>query len=289
MKLKLKRRDFLKGAVALLGTLSLFRGVKIYAKVKDSKEGVLDQNVRMLKDLERALAKPVEERKWGMVIDVQKCIGCRACVVACIAENNLPPGVTLRQVFEVEDGEYPEVKRYFKPTNCMQCDDPPCVKEVEKVAPGAMYKRADGIVAVNYSKFKDKKAFEVAQKACPFHALYWDTGDFYTKGTPSVQPYENRKVTEFNHEIKKGRKEAFGRKCHFCLHRIENGLLPACVSTCTGGAMYFGDLNDPDSLVSKLVKERKTYRLEMLSVKPRIYYLHGKQEDVEELCGQCHG
>ncbi len=281
-----KRREFLLKLGALISGLFIFKSVRANLKV-DSVKKEKDQNLIMLDDLKRALSKSVAERKWAMVIDVMKCIGCKACVVACIAENNLPPGVTFRWVFEVEDGEYPDVRRFFMPTNCMQCDNAPCIEAVNKIAPSALYKRPDGIVAVDYEKFKDKKVFEAAKEACPFHALYWDESKFYTEGTPGIMPYEKRRVKEFGKEIKKGERVPFGRKCHFCLHRIEVGLLPACVSTCTGGAMYFGDLNDPESLVSKLVKERKGYKLEE-QIKPRVLYLYGN-EDAQESCSICHG
>ena len=83
---------------------------------------------RMLEDLRRSLSKPVAERSWIIAIDVDRCIGCFTCWIACLAENVLPPGVSYRVVKEVESGEYPDVKRVFMPTNCQQCDNPPCVK-----------------------------------------------------------------------------------------------------------------------------------------------------------------
>jgi Fe-S-cluster-containing dehydrogenase component len=107
-------------------------------------EGAL---LRMQRELQTALRKPVEQRRWGMVIDLRKCIGCSACTIACKAENRLPPGVVYRPVIEEELGEYPNVTRRFVPRPCMQCEEPPCVP----VCPvGATYKRPDGIVEMNY-------------------------------------------------------------------------------------------------------------------------------------------
>ncbi len=107
-----------------------------------------DVLLRMQRDLERALRKPVAQRKWGMVIDTRKCVGCSACTVACVMENKLPPGVVYRPVIDMEVGEYPNVSRKFLPRPCMQCDKPPCVP----VCPvGATWKRPDGIVVIDYN------------------------------------------------------------------------------------------------------------------------------------------
>lgn len=163
-----------------------------------------DQVVRMQQDLQRALAKPVEQRRWRMLIDTRKCIGCHACTVACIAENNLPPGVTYRTVHIVEDGDYPNVTRWFMPTNCMQCANPPCVKAANAVIPGAMAQRPDGIVTIDYTKMKGRPVFEAAKKACPYaHALYFDEGGHFTDGTPAVQPYETRDSLEYGQRWKR--------------------------------------------------------------------------------------
>ncbi|MBI5829685.1 MAG: (4Fe-4S)-binding protein, partial [Chloroflexi bacterium] len=81
----------------------------------------------MQADLQRALAKPVDQRRWVMVIDLRKCVACQACTIACIAENKLPPGVVYRPVLDEEIGAYPNVTRKFLPKPCMQCDNPPCV------------------------------------------------------------------------------------------------------------------------------------------------------------------
>ena len=105
--------------------------------------------LRMQHDLKRALKKPLEQRRWVMVIDLRKCIGCHACTIACIAENKLPPGVVYRPVLEEEIGTYPNVTRRFIPRPCMQCEKPPCVP----VCPvNATWKRPDGIVEIDYNK-----------------------------------------------------------------------------------------------------------------------------------------
>ncbi len=227
--------------------------------------------LRMLKDLRRALQKPVEQRRWTMVIDLRKCIGCSACTVACIAENRLPPGVVYRPVVEEEVGRYPNVTRPFLPRPCMQCDNPPCVP----VCPvSATYKRPDGVVEINYEKCIGCR---YCIPACPYGARYFDWGENWTDGTPARQPYEDEPSHEYGRVWRRrGRGSPVGnvRKCQFCLHRVEAGMLPACVTTCVGGATYFGDASDPKSLVSELAAEERAFRLkEELGTRPKVIYL----------------
>ncbi len=231
------------------------------------------QNIllRMQDDLRRALKKPVEQRRWVMGIDLRKCIGCSACTLSCNAENNLPPGVVYRPVIEEEIGEYPNVTRRFIPRPCLQCDNPPCVP----VCPTkATYKRPDGIVEINYDQCIGCR---YCLTACPYSARTADFGDTYTKGTPSAQPYEKRPSFEYGRKrVREKGKSPIGnaRKCHFCLHRLEVGMLPSCVTTCVGYATYFGDANDPESLVSELLGSPRVMRLkEELGTKPKVFYL----------------
>ncbi|GBC81773.1 Tetrathionate reductase subunit B [bacterium HR10] len=248
--------------------------------------------LRMQQDLKRALAKPVAERSWVMVIDPRRCIGCQACVVSCKAENVTPPGVFYRTVPEIEFGTYPNLNRVFMPTNCMQCDNPPCMRAAP---PGAITKRPDGIVAIDYTKFTSREAFEAARQACPYTALYFDDGDFYTSDTPGgTQPYETRRFYEYEGEYTRaGGQTPVGRarKCHFCLHRLNAGMLPACVTTCIGGAMYFGDRNDPQSLVSELLATHKVMQVKASAgTQPRVYYIEDELPNVRRLlsCRVCH-
>lgn len=227
--------------------------------------------IRMQGDVRRALAKPIEERRWGMAIDLQKCIGCSACTVACIAENKLPPGVVYRPVIEETVGEYPHVVRRFIPRPCMQCEEPPCVP----VCPvKATYVRPDGIVEINYEACIGCR---YCLTACPYSARTADFGEFYTDGTPARQPYETQPSYEYGREQRRdGHSSPVGnaRKCHFCIHRVEAGMLPACVTTCIGNATFFGDTSDPDSLIHELAGKSNVVRLkEELGTKPRVFYL----------------
>ncbi len=288
------RRDFLRQALVAAGGTAVFLGAlpgQAQALPRAQAARILDRtnpgpggNIleRMLDELEIALAKPVEERHWVMVIDLQKCIGCKACTVSCVAENNLPPGVVYRPVIEEEIGEFPDVRTRFTPRPCMQCDNPPCVP----VCPvSATYKRPDGIVAVDYDVCIGCR-YCIA--ACPYNARTADFGDFYGEGLAeesaafagaAAMAYETRPNFEYGKEWKRepgSEASPIGnaRKCQFCLHRLENGLLPACVTTCLGGATFFGDYANQNSLVHELVGSSRMIRLkEELGTEPRVFYL----------------
>lgn len=296
------RRKFLKLAgVGAAGAVMAAEMVRSSSKVAGSRLAeetgvgqapIENELARMQEDLRRALEKPVAERSWIMVIDPRRCIGCQACVVSCKAENVTPPGVSYRTVPEQEVGLYPNVNRFFMPTNCMQCDNPPCMRAAPT---GAITKRPDGIVVIDYTKFTSREGFEAARRACPYTALYYDYGNFYTRDTPgSTQPYETRRFNEYESEYARSGGQlpaGAGRKCHFCLHRLNAGMLPACVTTCVGRAMYFGDKNDPQSLVSELLATHKVFRVkESARTQPRVYYIEDEIPGVKQLlsCSVCH-
>lgn len=231
-----------------------------------------DALLRMMADLRRALEKPADQRRWVMVIDLRKCTGCHACTISCIAENKLPPGVVYRPVIEQEKGQYPNVAQVYTPRPCMQCENPPCVP----VCPvGATYRRTDGIVEINYD---DCIGCRYCITACPYNARTFDFGEFYTESTPGeIQPYEQAATFEYGQKrvrTNNGSPSGNARKCHFCLHKLEEGMLPSCTSTCIGRATYFGDANDPDSVVAELIASPNVSRLrEDLGTQPRVYYL----------------
>jgi molybdopterin-containing oxidoreductase family iron-sulfur binding subunit len=227
---------------------------------------------RMTRELLLALKKPVAARRWIMVIDLRKCTDCQGCTVACIQENKLPPGVVYRPVRADVQGQYPNVTKRFLPRPCMQCDDPPCVA----VCPtGASWKRPDGIVAIDYEKCIGCK---YCIQSCPYEARVVDYGRSWGE-TTTGQLEQFEKVPSFEYGEIWPRAEGSSpigavRKCTFCAHRIEQGLLPACTLSCMGRATFFGDKNDPHSLVSELITKPNVMRLRPdLGTDPQVYYL----------------
>jgi molybdopterin-containing oxidoreductase family iron-sulfur binding subunit len=216
-----------------------------------------------------------------MVIDLRKCIGCSACTIACVVENKLPPGVVYRPVIEEELGTFPHVTRRFLPRPCFQCNNPPCVP----VCPvGATYKRADGIVAIDYEACIGCR---YCITACPYNARTFDFGEYYTDGVATSDVLVGREaaaVYEYAPTFEYGRNwtrngadsspVGNARKCHFCAHRLDAGMLPECVATCVGRATFFGDMTDTDSLVHELASLPNVIRLkEELCTDPSVYYI----------------
>jgi len=176
---------------------------------------------------------------FAIVIDNKRCFNCQACTVACRARNNVPEGKSRNWVKQTEfvttDGS-PQIQ--FEPGQCMQCEYPPC----ERVCPtGATYINKDGIVLVNYDICIGCR---YCMLACPYDARYFD---------------EETGVVD---------------KCDFCFECVEYGEEPSCVTTCFGKARIFGDLNDPNSEVSRLLSQRQHFVLKPeAGTSPKIYYL----------------
>ncbi|RCK74908.1 MAG: Molybdopterin oxidoreductase iron-sulfur binding subunit [Anaerolineae bacterium] len=253
--------------------------------IQAAEDDVLAQEdvlVRMERELQRALQKTPAERRWVMVIDLRRCIGCHACTIACVAENKLPPGVVYRPVLTEEIGRYPHVTYRFLPKPCMQCENAPCTP----VCPvHATYTNEEGVIVVDYDQCIGCRA---CISACPYASRTFDFGLNYTDhtvdrlamlvGSTEAGKYETAGAA-FEYGERRERKHEQSpignvRKCHFCLHRIKEGILPACTTTCIGRATFFGDANDPDSLVSELIAKPNVMRLkEELGTEPRVYYL----------------
>jgi len=240
-----------------------------------------DVIVRMMRDLQRALKKPLAERRWSMVIDLRKCVGCDSCTISCAAENKLPPGVVYRPVLKEEIGTYPNVSERYIPRPCMQCSKPPCVD----VCPvNATWKRDDGVVEIDYDQCIGCR---YCITACPYSARTFDAGHDYMNeaansgscftGKEVAGKYEAEPIFDYSKAWPREEgvsPEGNARKCHFCLHRVEKGLLPECTVSCIGRATYFGDANDPKSLVSELIGKPNIMRLkEEMGTEPNVYYL----------------
>lgn len=199
--------------------------------------------------------------RYGMVIDLQKCFGCRACMVACKAENETQPGVFFTRILTEEVGEYPYAQMQFLPIQCNQCEDAACVT----VCPtGATRKESDGIVTVDADKCVGCRYCIVA---CPYRVRFFlGKKKTYYKSGPT--PYEE--YGEATRDYQKGTVV----KCDFCAHRVRDGSEPACVAACLGRARYFGDLDDPASEVSRLIARRGGRQLlAEKNTDPSIFYL----------------
>ncbi len=187
--------------------------------------------------------------KGGLVINISKCNACYCCFTACKDEywdNDYPPytaaqprhGQLWMNLPKTERGKHPYIKVAYMPLPCMQCQDAPCVKAGKD---GAVYKRPDGIVVIDPKKAEGQKQ---VVKSCPYGVIYWNE------------------------------EKLLPQKCTFCVHRLEKGSIPRCVQACPTGALTFGDLNDPNSEVSKLLKSAKAeaFHAEWNTV-PSVYYI----------------
>lgn len=247
-KENLSRRDFIKVSLVTAGVVAGLRAV----------QGA-------------QASKPVgsSPHSWAMVIDLEKCTGCGYCTLACQAHNDVPPDISWTKVnlFAEINGE-----EVYLPMPCMHCEHAPCV-EVCPVK--ASYYRPDGIVMMDYDRCIGCRYCEVA---CPYAArsFNWEA---FTGENPAVPEWGQPEVPR--------RPRGVVEKCSFCYQRIDRGLglgltpgvdeaaTPACVVACPVGARTFGDLNDPSSPVSVLLREHIPYRLrEDLGTNPRVYYIH---------------
>ena len=221
--------------------------------------------------------------RWGMVIDLDKCTACQACVVACRTENNVPfagpvqtslgRAILWMELIQETEGEYPEVRTRFFPRPCFQCDNPPCVK----VCPvAATYKNEEGLVGQIYNRCIGCR---YCMNACPYSARYFNW--FQAKWPKEMQNSLSPDVFL--------RPRGVVEKCSFCHHRLQKAkekakvegriltdedYIPACVQSCPAKAMYFGDLDNPKSKVTELARSARAFRLlEDLGTQPRVIYL----------------
>lgn len=235
--------------------------------------------------------------KWSMVIDLDKCVACQGCSIACRAENNTPVvspeeaelgrSMLWNEVFPLQIEEENSVangQSTYIPRPCMHCDDPPCVK----VCPvGATFKDEEGLVRQNYSRCIGCRLCTVG---CPYGVRYfnWYSAEWLEDMDKQLNP--DRVVGKGGLEGPGIRPRGVVEKCSFCVHRLHKAraradaeerdfrpdeYVPACVQTCTGNARYFGDMENPNSTVSQLAQSRRAFRLlEEAGTQPKVIYLH---------------
>lgn len=244
----MNRRDFLKifGGAILAGTTSAY--VFRFLTTSIMKDASIDS--------------PLSRRKWGMVIDLNKCrSGCNVCLEACRQENNVSflkddrwdihwiRKVTLENTTGVNIAKKEVILL------CNHCENPPCAQ----VCPvQATYKREDGIVIVDHHRCIGCRYCMIA---CPYNARYFNFKD--------DEHWVNKDRPKRSHGV--------AESCTLCAHRLDVGMIPACVEACEGigaGALFVGDLNDAKSNVSKLITSSSVKRLkEDLGTVPKVYYI----------------
>lgn len=229
--------------------------------------------------------RPQPKRQWAMVIDLDRCIGCQACVIACHAENNIPVVGEFEAAYgrwmhwiHIErywEGEYPNVKARFMPLLCQQCGEAPC----EPVCPVyATYHSEEGLNAQIYNRCIGTR---YCGNACPYKVRTFNWFD------PQIPP----PFTEQLNPDVTVRTRGIMEKCTYCVQRIrrieedataegryilDGEIQPACVQSCPPKALIFGNLSDDNSQVSQLARSRRSFKLlEELGTDPAVIYLKG--------------
>jgi molybdopterin-containing oxidoreductase family iron-sulfur binding subunit len=226
-----------------------------------------------------AMDPPIAGVLFGYALDLSRCIGCRRCVYACVAENNQSrnPQIHWIRVLQMEKekgvdvlnadpyydpADVPEPGRFYMPVQCHQCEDPPCVK----VCPvRATWREPDGITVVDYDWCIGCR---YCMAACPYGARHFNWGEPYLPAqelNPDTHYLGNRP-----------RPKGVVEKCTFCIQRTRRGRYPACVEACPTGSRKFGNLLDPSSEVRYVLENKRVYIFkEELNTVPRFYYFYG--------------
>lgn len=210
--------------------------------------------------------------RLGMVINLPRCVGCQTCEAICKIENGVPKGIFFNRTVDHEVGEYPNVSRELFPVVCMHCENPPCMNVCSA---DAIHQTDSGIVWVDEDECR---GCEACVNACPLGMMSYFDGD--------VEYFERGEKTPIEKKIEESSSEGVALKCDFCLDRISSGMeegltpgecleaTPFCVVACPTEARTFGDLDDPESEVSKIIEERDGFQLKAYEgIEPAVYYV----------------
>lgn len=200
--------------------------------------------------------------RYGMMIDIKRCVGCAACVMACKMHNGTGRGVYWCNVITREEGTYPTARIHVLPIGCMHCTNAPCVRACPT---GASHYDDDGSVRVDFEKCIGCR---MCLGACPYNARYFNWGKTtdnpYFEGQAPT-PYEELRAPE--HPV------GVAEKCTRCPDLTAKGMLPACVQTCPTKARIFGDLDDPSSEVNMAIDKRGAgFLMEEYGTRLSVYY-----------------
>ncbi|MFN8610853.1 MAG: 4Fe-4S dicluster domain-containing protein [Vulcanimicrobiota bacterium] len=295
-QIQLSRREVMLGGASLVAaTAAALSPLRFAQDVPDLddflqrhyKELSADEKTRLIARLKRKLKRkykkdveikdpqPIPGVEFAYMLNLQKCIGCRRCVHACANENNLSrnPEMQYIRVLKVkkdrlsvedadshyEDEMVPDPDHFYMPVSCQQCRNPPCVK----VCPvEATWQEKDGVVAIDYNWCIGCRYCEAA---CPYGARHFNWQEV-TVPEPLLNP-------DMGLLTNRPRPQGVVEKCHFCLHRTREGKYPACLEVCPVGARKFGNILDPESEVSYILKHKRIFVLkEELNTQPRFYY-----------------
>lgn len=198
--------------------------------------------------------------RLGMVIDLKRCMGCYGCQMSCKAEHGTPPGVFFARLLKREEGQYPTARQILLPVLCNHCSDAACVD----VCPtGASHYAEHGVVKIDPDMCVGCRS---CMMACPYSNRYFHAEQQNYFGAEGPTPYE---------EVRTARHQTgVVMKCDFCSDRRAEGKDPACVANCAAKARTFGDLDDPTSTISQLIKDRSGFPLHPeAGTNPNVYYL----------------
>lgn len=225
--------------------------------------------------------------RYGMVIDLHKCVGCSGCSIACKNENNVDTGMFWSHYFHETTGTFPNVNYKYVPTLCNHCEDAACVR----VCPTeAMYKDENGLTLHDPDKCIGCKS---CYQACPYGAINfnknkphrrWEENAAIIEGATAsgkeVQERTGQELPYYNADraftYEGIRSKGIVEKCTFCDHRLKDGLKPYCVESCAADARTFGDLDDPNSEINKVLAQYSSRVLKPdKGTKPRVFYVRG--------------